>query len=451
MGAYKIVCKNCSTEVARTPNGICIKCGAHNWGYSSNINTGQIAPQPVSQQNIGTKIVCKNCNTIVIKTADGKCLNCGRRKWGYTDAELNSGSITPIPSKRGYIKYVVGVVSILIIAVLGWMYFPSKINAFDKYHKSVVLLYSEFTYKITINNESVYFSYDEIENKIYDQTTYADSIKPMSLQGTGFFIDDKGRIVTNRHVAHHLSTKDEENCKITLSTYLQKKVDEFGSLKDNATNQMIIYTNEYSQYTSTGEIDEANETLAKLKTLRALQEYAEKSKNLYQGILNGLASAKFDVEILFIGYAIDGSTVRSKSDFKSCHLLNYSKDVDIDLAIIQSNDHKLPEGITTYIPINNSNERELKVGDEVSLIGYNMGTQIGSTKTGLHIQKMIGSVSQEPDGNKVLYSINSLSGSSGSPVFANDGTLVAVNFAGLNNTSGYNYGILAKHIHKLCE
>jgi V8-like Glu-specific endopeptidase len=51
----------------------------------------------------------------------------------------------------------------------------------------------------------------------------------------------------------------------------------------------------------------------------------------------------------------------------------------------------------------------------------------------------------------VLYSIPSLPGSSGSPIFGESGELVAINYAGINNTQSFNYGILSKHLFTLFQ
>ncbi len=57
--------------------------------------------------------------------------------------------------------------------------------------------------------------------------------------------------------------------------------------------------------------------------------------------------------------------------------------------------------------------------------------------------------SQSPDQERVLYSIPTLPGSSGSPVWDENGDLIAINYAGINNTQSFNYGILSKHLIKL--
>ena len=50
-----------------------------------------------------------------------------------------------------------------------------------------------------------------------------------------------------------------------------------------------------------------------------------------------------------------------------------------------------------------------------------------------------------------MYSIPALPGSSGSPVVNLQGQLVAINFAGINTTQNFNYGIRVKHLKNLIE
>ena len=57
-----------------------------------------------------------------------------------------------------------------------------------------------------------------------------------------------------------------------------------------------------------------------------------------------------------------------------------------------------------------------------------------------------GYISQNTDNIKIMYSIPALQGSSGSPVVNQYGELVAINFAGINGTQGFNYGIRVERL-----
>jgi len=73
----------------------------------------------------------------------------------------------------------------------------------------------------------------------------------------------------------------------------------------------------------------------------------------------------------------------------------------------------------------------------------------GNKTYGLKAQLTQGTVSQEADDHKVLYSIPSLPGSNGSPVIDQWGNLVAINYATVSNSQNFNYGINAKYLKAL--
>ena len=72
------------------------------------------------------------------------------------------------------------------------------------------------------------------------------------------------------------------------------------------------------------------------------------------------------------------------------------------------------------------------------------------TKEGIKTQFNSGTISQRT-AERLMYSIPALPGSSGSPVVNMQGQLVAVNYAGLNGTQNFNYGIRVKYLKQLLE
>lgn len=77
-----------------------------------------------------------------------------------------------------------------------------------------------------------------------------------------------------------------------------------------------------------------------------------------------------------------------------------------------------------------------------------MGTNIGKTKDGLKAQVTSGTISQT-DKYRILYTIPTLHGSSGSPVLNDNGMLVAINYAGFDSTQGFNYGVKASFLWEM--
>ena len=88
-------------------------------------------------------------------------------------------------------------------------------------------------------------------------------------------------------------------------------------------------------------------------------------------------------------------------------------------------------------------------GQKAIMVGYPLGMDLAQTNSGIKVQLYNGQISKESDGNKIQYSITSTHGASGAPVFNECGQLIAVNFSGVDQVQGINFGIVAKHLHSL--
>ena len=84
------------------------------------------------------------------------------------------------------------------------------------------------------------------------------------------------------------------------------------------------------------------------------------------------------------------------------------------------------------------------------MTSFNLDPTLALTKEGIKLQFNSGTVSQRTN-ERLMYSIPALPGSSGSPVVNLQGQLVAINYAGLNGTQNFNYGIRVKYLKCLID
>ena len=196
--------------------------------------------------------------------------------------------------------------------------------------------------------------------------------------------------------------------------------------------------------------------------LRDIKDALEEKRKEYAETYNELDDIKAsESEIKYhnkISIAYNDTYVTSTTDFVSCVITKI--DSEHDLAILQLKDKKTPEGKYVFAVSNDDpvekydwkEELTKKVGEDKNsklfMTSFNLGPTLALTKEGIKSQFNSGSISQRTS-ERLMYSIPALAGSSGSPVVNLQGQLVAINFAGLNGTQNFNYGIRVKYLQRL--
>lgn len=347
---------------------------------------------------------------------------------------------------------------IFLLSSCGKKGIPLSANEMEqKLGSSVVLVKNEYYYTVDLGELTLYFTGLDEDGDIANVETDLNDVKPVVSYGTGFFISDDGKLATNSHVA--APQIDEKAVKNNLSSLMGVLVGFYSEEVNKLSDQVNELHNYWLRVPSGSDLE------ASIEERRA--EIKEQRDNA-QTILDQLRminSSNANIEShCRIGIAQNNTHITSTSDFTDCVVLK--DDPEHDLTILQLKNKRLPDGCTfidieryddkhDLAPFNAAGEYidvdEPQLGEPLYLLGYNLGPALAITEQGIQAQITEGSISQNTDDVKVMYTIPALHGSSGSPVVDKYGNLICINFAGLDMTQNFNYGIKAKHLRSLAN
>lgn len=328
----------------------------------------------------------------------------------------------------------------------------------EKCSSGVVLVQVAYYFSIGLDNGlTCYFSGIDENGEPINVVNSIDSITPTVMSGTGFFVDNKGTIVTNNHV---ITPKiDEKKLKSNLRATFKHMIEVRNDMIEVYMDSINTLKRYYYEYYNAGyQMNEAiaNEYLTKWYGIcDAYSQQIENIKSIDVSEIEIIPHVKISI-------AYNDTYVNKESDMHEC--FEIKRDADHDLAAIQMKSKKTPEDMFVFDVMKHSEESEnaprddqgkyvdvdnIELGAKLYMIGYNLGPALAVTKEGIKAQITDGEISQNTDDIKLMYTIPALHGSSGSPVVDEYGNLVCVNFAGIDTTQSFNYGIKVKWLRNL--
>lgn len=345
---------------------------------------------------------------------------------------------------------------------------------FEEQASGVVVILNEFYYELKLpNGNKVYFTGIDSNGDLENFTPDEEQIKQnrQIMTGTGFFVDNKGTIMTNRHVAQPQLDKTQakaayieliKSAKSLIALGLSQMQEQYADLERQKEKSYVYDPYSGDAYYDLDRINSIDQKKAEI------EEAYEELNETYEG-LNGLtdpASLKISV-VSQLGIAYNDTYVTSRDDFfrnNACVVARMSSKEDVDLALIQLKNKTTPSNAYVFDILGKddgaesiveqaknlfsgkNNNKDLKINQDLYMIGYNAGLALGTTRQGIKVQMTTGKLTQLPDGQRLLYSIPTVQGSSGSPIIDAYGNFVGVNFAKLNGSDNFNFGIPAQQV-----
>ena len=334
----------------------------------------------------------------------------------------------------------------------------------------VVMVANQFYYKITLPTGKVWYftGFDadgDLENWTMDLAEIQKNKKMIT--GTGFLISKDGKILTNRHVAAPSITLSDtkKSVRSLLNSMAEMVRMEMGSMSERydelENEKRSCYS--YNEYDGNFYVD--NEKLQEIEQEQAELKEAYDGDSEIKNSIKTLDLSELKVEpVCEIGIAYNNTFVTKISDFIPCVVTSVSNKENVDLAMLQLKNKQSPEGKFIFAVSEEDEEQglidkvkgifassdkdELQTEQKLYMIGFNAGFSLSNSSQGIKAQITSGTISQKPDNDKIMYTIPSLPGSSGSPVVNEYGKLVAVNFAGVTGTQSFNYGIQVKRVRQ---
>lgn len=317
---------------------------------------------------------------------------------------------------------------------------------YEKYKDAVVIISHNYTLEFQIKGSKP-FKINIEDEELGNETVF----------GTGFFVSQDGKIITNHHVAEpwlYNKYNDIDELRNHIVAILPDSID-----VDNIPS--FLEKNWSNGFEDDEENDGYVEQDAKLSSAKTIV-----SDSITTVVSNDMPTSEKQEEALplkmvslsdiGVKYVTKNITVAlhgSNDEWLYCKTLKVSDQEAVDVAILQLTSKCLPSSVKNFINLSTAfiDDHKLKPGSKAILIGYPMGMTLANTKRGILVQVYEGQINKETDGVSIQYNITSTHGASGSPVFNECGELIAINYAGFDEAQGYNFGIVAKYALMLAK
>ena len=282
----------------------------------------------------------------------------------------------------------------------------TDVQLYAKYKNSTVLMVGFYYYKVTAGNLDLAMLNPNLPTEVVMGSNGRlidvnnDRSRMHGFTGTGFFVSEDGKIVTNLHIA-----------------------------------RPWLFTDEASRISD----------MYKLVLAELASQYPQLNAFTGQIKVEGIAHLSY----------IPNGEYFSNENLRSCREIAASDDVQADVALLQTVTKKLPNEESTFVSVSDfvTNDSDIKVGEHIYTMGFPLGlnAQNLDSSNGIQLLARGGNITQECTEYSFGFDAASFKGASGSPIFNNRGQLVGILNAGFEKSQSFNYGIKPIFAKELIE
>lgn len=344
------------------------------------------------------------------------------------DSDITEQIATYMPNKTAWIKpLLIGLAACAAVVGLffGIWALIGKGGWTKKYVPAVVYVQASYHYV-------AYLEDTPVPKTLWDGEL-PDYTAPRSYSATAFFVDRKGVMATNRHVAVPWEYEDEEirtqllnDANATRKRFLPvtecNNMDDVNNLNASPLGRLIV-----AQWMESGDRSRAN--------LNAMIDRMLQAKITLKGVMDYIS----------VGYPDRYYTHLDELD--RCFVLGESGTDDKDIALLQLNVKQTPENIKYVFDIDTKVYEGVldPLAEKLVVIGYPRGTDHALIENTHSLQPTVREtmVGMKPERYSFEYQGESIGGASGSPIFnPKNGMLYGVNWG--KWTAGATFGRACK-------
>jgi serine protease Do len=316
---------------------------------------------------------------------------------------------------------------------------------YDAYKDAVVMVKHRYAFFAKIKGKEVVLNIPEAS----EQTLF----------GTAFFVDKQGNMISNNHVLQPWNSPetidkintDAGNIRRKIASILTTDIPEDGYETFIASH----WENASSEYHEDVDYDEGESGEGNgeefVESTDSSVDTASTAVDIAASIPQKNYISEDEIEVYMKTVDISVAVHNSSDEWLPSTIEKISEDSSVDLGVLQLTSKETPNTVVNIIDLQNAvtDDQTLRPGEKAVMIGYPLGEDLAQTISGIKVQLYNGQISKESDGTKIQYSVTSTHGASGSPIFNNCGQLIAVNFSGVEQIQGYNFGIIARQINSV--